>query len=294
MNLNLLLYLWHTVREGSVSAAARRMGLTQSTVSIQLNKLEAELGRRLLERGRGGIRLTAHGRLAMEHCERICREGAELKATFDGEPGETPVRLGASHGVPHQRLLQAAEFTRRRLPGVPLRFYSGAAGDLAARLRAGSLDLLVSDADLAAASPGPLTSRRACIEHMDFLAAPQVRDAMGAFPAGLSKIPLLLRAPGDPVRHETERFLQRHGIRARVHAELESPDLIRSLALLGEGAGVMNAAMAAEPLAKGQLVKLNDRPTGIRRTLWLVRQRAAPLSRDVAVFLEAAMKELRF
>lgn len=294
INLNLLTYLWHTVQEGSVSGAARRMGLTQSTVSIQLNRLERELGRKLIERHRSGVRLTAHGRLAMEHGERILREGGELQAAFEGEPREAPLRLGAAHSVPHERVLHAAEFALSRLPDAPLRFYSGTSADLAGMLRGGTLDLAVCDSDLAAATPGTLTSRRACAEDMDFFAAPALREAMKTFPAGLSRVPLLLRSQGDPVRAETERFFQRHGLRPRVHAEVESPDLIRSLAVLGLGAAAMNRKMCQAALDAGRLVRLNDRPTGIRRTLWLVRPRAAPLSSRIGAFLDAAMRDLRF
>lgn len=59
------------VEEGSISAAAKRLGLTQPPVSIQLRLLEEELGCRLFERGSRKIRLTEEGRLFYGHAVRI-------------------------------------------------------------------------------------------------------------------------------------------------------------------------------------------------------------------------------
>lgn len=60
----------HTVREGSVSAAARKLGVTQSAVSQQLKKLELSTGAKLLIQSRDGMGLT--------------RSGEELYALADG------------------------------------------------------------------------------------------------------------------------------------------------------------------------------------------------------------------
>lgn len=60
----------HTVREGSVSAAARNLGITQSAVSQQLKKLETATGTKLLIPTKDGMALT--------------RSGEELYALADG------------------------------------------------------------------------------------------------------------------------------------------------------------------------------------------------------------------
>src|ERR671921_727258 len=50
----------------SFSRAAEQMSLTQPSVSHQIALLETELGVRLLERGRGGLRLTEPGAELLE------------------------------------------------------------------------------------------------------------------------------------------------------------------------------------------------------------------------------------
>ena len=51
----------HVAREGSISAAARRMGLSPSTVSLRVRTLERRLGARLFHRDPRGMALAPSG-----------------------------------------------------------------------------------------------------------------------------------------------------------------------------------------------------------------------------------------
>src|SRR4051794_29613863 len=55
----------------SFSRAAEQMSLTQPSVSHQIGLLETEIGVRLLERGRGGLRLTDAGAVLLEHADQV-------------------------------------------------------------------------------------------------------------------------------------------------------------------------------------------------------------------------------
>src|SRR3954447_20789150 len=57
--------------ERSFSRAAERLSLTQPSVSHQVALLETEIGVRLLDRGRGGVRLTPAGDVLLEHADQI-------------------------------------------------------------------------------------------------------------------------------------------------------------------------------------------------------------------------------
>src|SRR5437764_9411365 len=57
--------------EHSFSRAAEQLSLTQPSVSHQIALLETEIGVRLLDRGRGGLRLTAAGEVLLEHADQV-------------------------------------------------------------------------------------------------------------------------------------------------------------------------------------------------------------------------------
>src|SRR5262245_54387725 len=78
LNYNHLYYFHVAATEGSLSAAAVKLGVKQSTVSEQLRTLERTLHRTLFERTSGGMRLTAAGQIAYEHTSVVFRAGDRL------------------------------------------------------------------------------------------------------------------------------------------------------------------------------------------------------------------------
>ncbi|EKV30024.1 transcriptional regulator, LysR family protein [Caenispirillum salinarum AK4] len=71
LDWNLLRTFMVIVQEGGITRAADRMLLKQPTVSNRLKRLEEQLGRKLIERGSGAFRVTAHGDLLYRECVEI-------------------------------------------------------------------------------------------------------------------------------------------------------------------------------------------------------------------------------
>src|SRR3954471_10587318 len=57
--------------ERSFSRAAEKLSLSQPSVSHRVALLETEVGVRLLNRGRGGLRLTHAGEVLLEHADHV-------------------------------------------------------------------------------------------------------------------------------------------------------------------------------------------------------------------------------
>src|SRR5215218_7826851 len=81
----------------SFSRAAEQMSLTQPSVSHQIALLETEIGVRLLERGRGGLRLTHAGEVLLEHADHVAwrLELAETQIMALAGQRRDNLRLGA-------------------------------------------------------------------------------------------------------------------------------------------------------------------------------------------------------
>ena len=71
MELRTLRYFVTVVREGSITAAAKSLHVTQPTLSRQLAALEDELGHLLYQRNRKGIELTEQGVILRRYAESI-------------------------------------------------------------------------------------------------------------------------------------------------------------------------------------------------------------------------------
>lgn len=74
-----------TAEEGSLSAAARSLGMTQPTLSRQVAALENELGVVLFERFSGGLSLTASGLELLSHVRAMGEAASQLSLTATGQ-----------------------------------------------------------------------------------------------------------------------------------------------------------------------------------------------------------------
>lgn len=83
-------------REGTLGAAARKLGLTQPTMGRRLKALEEAIGRKLFQRTRDGFVLTDEGTLVLSHAERIEEEALALTRELTGSDGQLDGQLRVS------------------------------------------------------------------------------------------------------------------------------------------------------------------------------------------------------
>ena len=81
---------------GSVTAAADRLGRTQSAVSLQIKRLEDSLGQPLFERQARGVALTPRGEQLVPYARRVVALLEEAAIALREKPLAGPVRVGIS------------------------------------------------------------------------------------------------------------------------------------------------------------------------------------------------------
>ena len=121
---------------GSLSAAAKRLLVTQPTVSRRLAELESEIGEPLFERSVEGTALTSFGERMVEPARRMAEDAGELERIAEGADAKPRgiVRITAAPGVAFDRLAPFATHLRSVLPDVRLEIISTTAYvDLARR-----------------------------------------------------------------------------------------------------------------------------------------------------------------
>jgi LysR family transcriptional activator of nhaA len=296
VNFNQLYYFWVVAKTGSISAAAKRLLLDQSTVSLQMKQLESSLGKRLLSRSRHGTSLTDAGKVVFEHCESMFMRAEALMASLRSDlPSSAPVfRLGVSQTVSRDKILGVTRYIKKLDPSISVTILSRSSEELETRLERRQLDLVVSDMDLSVRLGKEFRSRLTSNTRLFFVASPELRTKMGAFPSGLFRIPLLLRAPENPVRKEVDYFLHRRGIIPNVRAEVENPDLIRIMATQGEGAAITDLMSVRQELRQRRLVRLHPRPIGIRECVWFISRRSRIFQPALQNAVDLLMNRFRF
>ena len=133
--------------ERSFSAAAQKLGYTQSAVSQQIAALEREAGSTLIERNPRGIRLTDAGEALVRHADKILARLAEAESELEAIAGLRGgrLRLGSFPTAGATLMPRAiAEFSGRH-PAVELSLSESEPDESLPRLKAGELDLILVD-----------------------------------------------------------------------------------------------------------------------------------------------------
>ena len=100
LDLDLLRTLIAIAEEGGFTRAGERVGRTQSAVSLQVQRLEAVVGRTLVARGKGGgIELTAHGTALVERGRTLLALNDDILKAVQAQPAHGAVRLGVKLGI---------------------------------------------------------------------------------------------------------------------------------------------------------------------------------------------------
>ena len=131
----------------SFSAAAEKLGYTQSAVSQQIAALEREAGSILIERHPRGIRLTDAGEALVRHADKILARLAEAEAELEAIAGLRGgrLRLGSFPTAGATLMPRAiAQFSSRH-PAVELSLVEAEPDESLPRLKAGELDLILVD-----------------------------------------------------------------------------------------------------------------------------------------------------
>ncbi len=127
---------------GSFLEAARRLHVTQSTVSARVQSLEADLGARLFVRNRAGASLTPAGRRFVQHAKTLVLTLEQARHEV-GLPSRyrASIRIGGRIALWDGFLPRWVGWMRRQAPDVSIRSEIGFEEDLMRRLVEGTLDI---------------------------------------------------------------------------------------------------------------------------------------------------------
>ncbi|GAK40735.1 LysR family transcriptional regulator [Paenibacillus urinalis] len=152
MELRVLRYFLAVAREGSMTAAAALLHITQPTLSRQLKDLEQQLSKKLFIRSSHSVTLTEEGILLRKRAEEIIdlvdKVEFEFNSMEDTIAGD--VYIGGGETDAMRQIGKVAKDLQLNYPKIRYHLYSGNEEDVTDRLDKGLLDfgVLIQPADL--------------------------------------------------------------------------------------------------------------------------------------------------
>jgi DNA-binding transcriptional LysR family regulator len=280
-------------RAGSLTAAARLLGLSQPTVTSQLRALEQHLGRQLFERLPHGVAPTS---VALALAARIADPLDRLAAVAEPSPDvavpEEPVHLAGPAELVAVRAMPALAPLVGE--GVRLRVTLGLADDLLEGLRAGRFDLVLSAVRprSRAVAAAPLMD-----EEFVLVAGPAWAQRIGTVDPDdsreLDDLPLVSYAEDLPILRRYWRHVFHRRLTAR--AAVVVPDLRAVLAVVAAGAGitVLPRYLCTRELAAGNVLALLEPADPPINTGYLAHRAGAPVLHHVDLVRRELLRRAR-
>lgn len=277
LNYHHLRYFWAVAHAGSLTRAAARLHLSQSAVSVQLGKLEAQVGHRLFDRVGRKLVLTEAGRIALDYADTVFEAGEELLGTLAGRPASSHHSLRVGAIATSSRNFQV-EFLRPLVAraDVSLVLRSGSMAELLEQVKAHALDVVLAN------SPAPRDPRSDLRSH---LLSRQPVSLVGhrprkgrrfRFPEDLRSVPIVLPSPESGIRAAFDRVLDDAGIQPVIHAEVDDMAMLRVLARECDGVTLVPPIVVRDELAAGELIEYCPVPGVEERFYAIVQRRRFP------------------
>ena len=152
MELRVLRYFLEIAREENFTHAARRLHVSQPTLSRQIKDLEEELGKKLFTRSNYSIRLTEEGMLLRKRAEDILemvdKTTKEFQALDEINGGDIHIGCAESNGISH--FIRIIQSLHEKYPNIRYHFYSSGTDAVNERLDRGLLDfaIIIQEVDL--------------------------------------------------------------------------------------------------------------------------------------------------
>lgn len=291
LNYHHLYTFWVVAHAGGITAAARRLHVTHSTLSAQLKALEEFLGEPLFDRRGRSLVLNSAGGLLLPYADDIFHLGAELLEVARGRASARvdELRVGTVGSLPRtlvRELLEPAFRHDRRPCRAVLR--QGALASLLEDLEARRLHLLISD------QPPPPGTSRGTHTHLlgeGFLSIAAPRGVAAryrrGFPRSLHGAPMLLPDRHSTLRVDVERWFIARGLALNVQGEFDDNAMLRAFAERSRALFVTRDALATE-IQRRHGFALVGRLEGLKERYYAVTgERRVKNARVAAVIAQA-------
>lgn len=254
LNYRHLLYFWAVAKEGSITRAADRLGLSVQAISTQLGLLERQLGQALFAPQGRSLVLTEAGRTALIYAEQIFQIGGKLRQALAESVHTRPrFSVGVTDAVPKLISFRLLESVLKPPLKLRLECIEGEFEHLLGELALNRLDLVVADRSAPQRANLKLDSHLLSNVGISLFGSADLHDRYGKdFPRHLDGAPLLLPARSDPLRNAINLWLEAHDIRPEIVGEFSDSALLKTFGRAGLGLFPAPVTMQADILAQFQ------------------------------------------
>lgn len=277
VELRQLLYFLAVAEELSFTRAAVRLHMAQPPLSVQIRKLETEIGVELFTRGSRDISLTPAGEIFLTECRHTLAQAEQsvrlARKSALGAVGH--VSIGHVRSAEFAVLPSVVTSFRAAFPDVQFEFVSLPSAEQIQLVRRGRLDIgfvwMPVESDELEVVPIKVESLMAVLSSDHALAA---QDSVSISELAPEPLVMFRREVAPPAFHAIEHEFARHGAQMNVAYELGSMMSVINFVAAGGGCGIL-PRFAAE-VARDRVVYRDIDDLEVVYTLAIIMRRGPP------------------
>jgi DNA-binding transcriptional LysR family regulator len=272
--------------ERSFSRAAEKLLRTQPAVSLAVQRLEHELGERLLDRSGKEILLTDAGRIVLEYARRFENLQGELGVALaelrDNATGRLVIGANESTTL---YLLRHIQRYRRLYPKVKVQVRRCLSSKIPGQLIDGDLELGVISYD---PDDDRVVATVIYSDHLAFVVSPRHRfahkESVSIRDLGMETF--IAHNVLSPYRETVLREFQRYKVALNMDVEMPTVETIRKLVQRNEGVAFLPRMCVEQELEQETLCEVKVEELDVERKIRLVYPARRALSHAAKAFLE--------
>ncbi len=290
MELNQLEIFLAVATEKSFSRAAQRLLRTQPAISLAIQKLEGELGEKLVDRSLKDGTLTDAGKIVLEYARKFQNLRRDLQNSLtelrDNYTGR--LTIGANEGGIIYLLRHLHAF-RLLYPGVKLEMRRS----LSSRI---PHDVLDNEVELGVVSYDPgdanLDSMVIYTDHLSFVVYPEHRLVARKHVSirDLGAETFIAHNVTSPYREKVLHAFQKHRVSLNMDVEMPSLEAIKKAVQMKLGVAFFPRMVVEDELESGRLVEIAVKEMRVERKIRLVHPTRRQLSHAARAFLDVVRR----
>ncbi len=291
MELHSLKVFQTVANEKSFSRAGEKLLRTQPAVSLAIQRLEAELGERLIDRSGKELLLTDAGKIVFDYSRRFENLEMELgNALAEMRDNSAGVLIVGANESTSLYLLRHIVNYRRLYPKVKVRVRRSLSSKIPGQLIDGELELGVISYD---PQDERLHSQVIYTDHLAFVVSPGHRFAQrGAVSISeLGMETFIAHNVVSPYREIVLREFQRHRVALNMDVEMPTVETIRLMVARNEGVAFLPKMCVEQEIEKGLLCEVRIEELTVERKVHLVTPKRRALSHAARAFLEVVKRD---
>jgi DNA-binding transcriptional LysR family regulator len=286
MELHSLRVFLTVANEKSFSRAAEKLLRTQPAISLTIQRLEAELGEKLIDRSAKDLLLTDSGKTVLEYAKRFDSLQGELENSLaelrDKSSGRLMIGANESSTL---YLLDHIERYRQKYPKVKVQIRRSLSSRIPAELIDGELELGILSYD---PEDERLISQVIYTDHLAFIISPQhkLAEREDVSITELAEENFIAHNVVSPYRAVVLREFQRHRVPLKMDLEMPTIEAIRKMVQRNEGVAFLPHMCVADEIRQGVVREVKVREMTVDRKIRLAYPARRALSHAAQAFLD--------